>query len=69
VSESTIVEAIGDGCRSIQALADQTKAGTGCGSCRGLLAQLIERHAGPGDEIEHAPRNGSHHVGASANGS
>ena len=69
VSESTIVESIGDGCRSIQSLADRTKAGTGCGSCKGLLAQLIERHARPGVEGEHASTNGSLRVGASANGS
>ena len=68
VSESTIVGSIADGCRSVQALADRTKAGTGCGSCKGLLALIIERHARPVDEGHHASKNGSLPVGVSANG-
>jgi nitrite reductase (NADH) large subunit len=59
VSESTIVESIKGGCGSIQALADATKAGTGCGSCKGLLAQLIDRHAEPAARNGHASKNGA----------
>jgi len=66
VSESTIVESIQSGCRSIQSLADQTRAGTGCGSCKGLLAQLIDRHSLP-DETPIG--NGHRRLAASTNGS
>ena len=69
VTESTIAASIEQGCRSIEALADRTKAGTGCGSCKGLLSQLIDRHARPIAEGDHSSRNGSLHVGMSANGS
>ena len=57
VSESTLVESIQGGCRSIQGLADQTRAGTGCGSCKGLLAQLLDRHAKPAFRV---PANQRH---------
>ncbi len=64
VVESTLVEAIRDGCRTIQGLGERTKAGTGCGSCKGLLSQLIDRHPA----AEPAPANGRHLAIASANG-
>lgn len=41
VKESTVREAVKAGCTSLPQLAAQTKAGTGCGSCRGALADLI----------------------------
>lgn len=41
VTQSTIVEAIADGCTTLPQLSAATKAGTGCGSCRGDLARLI----------------------------
>ncbi len=68
VSESTIVEAIKGGCGSVPALGETTKAGTGCGSCKGLLSQLIDRHAEPAAAENHAPKNGRVPVGVSANG-
>lgn len=45
VRESTLVEAIRGGCTSLATLSDATRAGTGCGSCRGQLAGLILSHA------------------------
>jgi nitrite reductase (NADH) large subunit len=45
VTQGTLVTAIRDGCTSLPMLADATKAGTGCGSCRGQLANLILKHA------------------------
>jgi len=45
VTESTLVEAIHNGCTTLAALSDCTKAGTGCGSCRGQLAGLVLKHA------------------------
>src|SRR5262249_39045726 len=41
VTESTLVGAIRDGCTSLPQLSAATRAGTGCGSCRGQLARLI----------------------------
>ncbi|HET6572993.1 MAG TPA: FAD-dependent oxidoreductase, partial [Fimbriiglobus sp.] len=46
VTESTLVEAIQSGCTTLAALSDCTRAGTGCGSCRGQLAGLVLKHAG-----------------------
>lgn len=45
VTESTLLEAIGRGCTSLPLLASETRAGTGCGSCRGQLANLILKNA------------------------
>jgi nitrite reductase (NADH) large subunit len=45
VTESTLVGAIHDGCTSLPQLSAATKAGTGCGSCRGTLARLILKNA------------------------
>jgi nitrite reductase (NADH) large subunit len=44
VVEGTIVEAIRAGACSVAAIGEQTKAGTGCGSCRTELVQLVARH-------------------------
>jgi nitrite reductase (NADH) large subunit len=56
VSVGTIVEAIRGGATSLPALSSCTKAGTGCGSCRGQLAGLLLQHAGRAE----VSRNGSH---------
>ena len=45
VNESTLVLAIRDGCTSLPQLSAATRAGTGCGSCRGNLARLILKNA------------------------
>jgi nitrite reductase (NADH) large subunit len=45
VSESMVREAIANGAASVEALSRVTKAGTGCGSCKGELGQLLGRHA------------------------
>jgi nitrite reductase (NADH) large subunit len=45
VSEATLVEAIRGGCSTLADLSACTKAGTGCGSCRGQLAGLVLKHA------------------------
>ncbi len=44
VTESVVVEAIRDGCDTLPALCDATRAGTGCGSCRGQLTTLLASH-------------------------
>jgi nitrite reductase (NADH) large subunit len=45
VTESVLVGAIRDGCTSLPQLSAATRAGTGCGSCRGSLARLILKNA------------------------
>jgi len=43
VCKKEITQAIIDGqCKTVAAVGNKTKAGKGCGSCRGLIAQLIE---------------------------
>ena len=47
VSKKQITAAIVDeGCSSVAAVGSKTKAGKGCGSCRGMIAQLIEACVG-----------------------
>jgi nitrite reductase (NADH) large subunit len=45
VTESAIVSAVRDGCTSLPQLSAATKAGTGCGTCRGALAKLILKNS------------------------
>jgi nitrite reductase (NADH) large subunit len=44
VTEAGICEAIAGGCDSVDALGKATRAGTGCGSCKGELTRLVTRH-------------------------
>jgi nitrite reductase (NADH) large subunit len=45
VTKSAIVEAIRDGCDTLPSLCDATRAGTGCGSCRGQLSAMLATHS------------------------
>ena len=45
VSASRIKEAIAGGATTLEVLCATTKAGTGCGSCKSDLVELINRHA------------------------
>jgi nitrite reductase (NADH) large subunit len=45
VTEQSLCEAIAAGADSTEALGDATRAGTGCGSCKGELKQLLQKHA------------------------
>lgn len=54
VSERTLREAIEAGADSIVALGETTKAGTGCGSCRADLGQLIASLKKPAPALEAA---------------
>jgi len=55
VSKKAIVESIKGGCTSVAKVGACTKAGTGCQSCKGLVAQLIDayRDASVSDPSEH----------------
>ena len=47
VSKKTVVDAIlNKNCKSVSKVGTCTKAGSGCGSCKTLVAQLIESYAG-----------------------
>ncbi len=46
VSKGQIVAAVRGGCRSLKAVCDATRAGTGCGSCKGEVQAVLELAAG-----------------------
>jgi nitrite reductase (NADH) large subunit len=46
VCKSTIINAVKGGCKTVSGVMDKTRAGKGCGSCKGLVAQLVEYAAG-----------------------
>ncbi len=46
VCKSTIVDTVKAGCKTVSGVMDKTRAGKGCGSCKGLVAQLVEFAAG-----------------------
>ena len=46
VSKKKILGAIDSGCETVASIGARTKAGKGCGSCRGLIAQIIESKLG-----------------------
>lgn len=43
VSDRTLLQAIRDGANTVDEVGQRTGAGTGCGCCRGSLAQIIDR--------------------------
>ncbi|RSM70026.1 NAD(P)/FAD-dependent oxidoreductase [Kibdelosporangium aridum] len=46
VTKASIVDTVRGGVRTISGVADMTRAGKGCGSCKGLVAQIVEWAAG-----------------------
>jgi nitrite reductase (NADH) large subunit len=51
VTKGAICEAVAGGCGSVGAVMDKTRAGKGCGSCKGLVKQIVE-WAADGDVVE-----------------
>jgi nitrite reductase (NADH) large subunit len=45
VSESAIVTCVKEGADSCEAVTEQTKAGSGCGSCKSEIGRLVQLHA------------------------
>jgi ferredoxin-nitrite reductase len=45
VCKGVIAKAIQGGCKTVSAVGEKTKAGTGCGTCQPLLTQLITAYA------------------------
>ncbi|APW59606.1 FAD-dependent oxidoreductase [Paludisphaera borealis] len=54
VRESTLVAAIQDGRTNLNQIGQATRAGTGCGSCRGQIAHLLTVHAKPAAVLSEA---------------
>lgn len=46
VSKATLVDAVQGGCTSVAQVCAATRAGKGCGSCKGLVADVVEFAAG-----------------------
>ncbi|MFL6026710.1 MAG: nitrite reductase large subunit NirB [Friedmanniella sp.] len=46
VSKKTITDCVAGGCKTVSGVMDATRAGKGCGTCKGLVAQLVEHAAG-----------------------
>ncbi len=48
VRAATVTAAVAAGCKSVAAIGEATKAGSGCGSCRPEIAVLLSRVMEPG---------------------
>ena len=46
VSKKAITDCVAAGCKTVSGVMDSTRAGKGCGTCKGLVAQLVEHAAG-----------------------
>ncbi len=42
VTKGSIVKCVGNGARSLKMVMDQTRAGTGCGSCKKLVGEIVD---------------------------
>jgi nitrite reductase (NADH) large subunit len=56
VSKATLVRTVQSGIKTLSGVMDATRAGKGCGSCKSLVAQIVEWAAG--GEIEEDPSAG-----------
>jgi nitrite reductase (NADH) large subunit len=53
VSKATIAATVRGGCRTVAGVMDRTRAGKGCGTCKSLVARIVEWAAG--GEVEEDP--------------
>jgi nitrite reductase (NADH) large subunit len=53
ITKGQLRSAVAGGCRTMRALCDRTRAGTGCGSCKAQVQQVLEACAG--DEVADDP--------------
>ncbi|HEX8343923.1 MAG TPA: nitrite reductase large subunit NirB [Actinoplanes sp.] len=53
VTKHTLVKTVQDGTKTVSGVMDCTRAGKGCGSCKGLVAQIVEW--ANGGEVEEDP--------------
>jgi nitrite reductase (NADH) large subunit len=54
VSKQALVDTVVGGIRTVSGVMEATRAGKGCGSCKGLVAQLVEWAAGGAAEVDPA---------------
>jgi len=55
VTEQALCDAIAAGADSVSALSDCTRAGSGCGSCKGELTQLLSKFGKPAQSLPPLP--------------
>ncbi|GIE94668.1 nitrite reductase large subunit NirB [Paractinoplanes rishiriensis] len=53
VSKGTICSTVESGCKTVTGVMDKTRAGKGCGTCKGLVQRIVEWAAG--GEVEEDP--------------
>jgi nitrite reductase (NADH) large subunit len=53
VTKGALKNAVDGGCKTVNGVMDKTRAGKGCGTCKGLVAQIVEWAAG--GEVEEDP--------------
>jgi nitrite reductase (NADH) large subunit len=46
VTKGTIAETVHGGCKTVSGVMDKTRAGKGCGTCKSMVAQIVEWAAG-----------------------
>ncbi|GAB6900670.1 nitrite reductase large subunit NirB [Kineosporia succinea] len=54
VSKGALVKAVADGCKTVPAVMDCTRAGKGCGSCKSLVTKIVEWAAGDDMRVDPA---------------
>jgi nitrite reductase (NADH) large subunit len=54
VTKGAICSAVSDGCRTVTEVADKTRAGKGCGTCKSLVSQIVAFAAG--DSLREDPK-------------
>ena len=52
VSKGALVHAVEGGCTSVRSVMDRTRAGKGCGSCKSLVARIVEWAAGDAATVD-----------------
>jgi nitrite reductase (NADH) large subunit len=53
VNKQTLVDTVQGGCKTVNGVMDKTRAGKGCGTCKGLVKQIVEWAAG--GDVEEDP--------------
>jgi nitrite reductase (NADH) large subunit len=64
VAKDQIVEAVLNGARSLRAVCEQTRAGTGCGSCRPEVQRIVDYVCREVNDGGVSPSIGENHASA-----
>lgn len=67
-TDKDISLAIAEGAHTVDQVGERCGAGTGCGTCRGFIGEMIEKAQArcPGTGYSDCPRMASHEAGMSA---